>query len=71
MTNIDVILPLAIADTYTYRIPDGMSCPEVGMRVLVPLARKTITGLVYRIHTEVDAGNSPLTPSNLTLRDII
>ena len=71
MTNIDVILPLAIADTYTYRIPDGMSCPEVGMRVLVPLARKTITGLVYHIHTEVDAGNSPLTPSNLTLRDII
>jgi primosomal protein N' len=50
VVTIDVILPLAIADTYTYSVPDGMSCPEVGMRVLVPLARKTITGLVYRVH---------------------
>ncbi len=66
MVTIDVILPLAIADTYTYSVPDGMSCPEVGMRVLVPLARKTITGLVYRVHTT----EATVTP-DITLRPII
>ena len=66
MVTIDVILPLAIADTYTYSVPDGMSCPEVGMRVLVPLARKTITGLVYRVHTTEAA-----VTQDITLRPII
>ena len=66
MVTIDVILPLAIADTYTYSVPDGMSCPEVGMRVLVPLARKTITGLVYRVH-KTDGAVTP----DITLRPII
>ena len=54
------------ADTYTYSVPDGMSCPEVGMRVLVPLARKTITGLVYRVH-KTDGAVTP----DITLRPII
>lgn len=74
MLTINVILPLAIADTYTYSIPDGTACPEAGMRVLVPLGRKTITGLVYTINEEV-----PCSPSNtdntvaqtIHLRDII
>ena len=68
MITIDVILPLAIADTYTYRVPDSMSCPVAGMRVLVPLARKTITGLVYHVHPE----NSDASVGHtIQLRDII
>lgn len=68
MITIDVILPLAIADTYTYSVPESIACPRPGMRVLVPLARKTITGLVYRIHTQAPPDG---TPDNLKLRDII
>lgn len=68
MTTADIILPLAIADTYTYRVPDSMECPKVGTRVLVPLARKTITGLVYRIRPE-NADESVTV--DLKLRDII
>lgn len=68
MVLIDVILPLAIADTYTYRVPDSMPCPEAGMRVLVPLARKTITGLAYRLHPQ-NADTS--VEKNIQIRDII
>ena len=68
MVTVDVILPLAIADTYTYSIPDAMTCPEAGMRVLVPLARKTITGLVYRTRTE---NADEFVGKDITIRDII
>lgn len=68
MVQVDVILPLAIADTYTYSVPDSMACPAAGMRVLVPLGRKTITGLVERVHPE----NSDKTVEpNIRIRDII
>ncbi len=49
---IDVILPLAIRDCYTYSIPDGLSLPAPGTRVLVPLMRKEVRGIVLREHTE-------------------
>ncbi len=49
---IDVILPLAIRDCYTYSIPDGLSLPAPGTRVLVPLMRKQVRGIVLREHTE-------------------
>lgn len=69
MIKVDVILPLAIADTYTYSIPEGSSCPEPGMRILVPLARKTITGIVYRIRPENT--DATVTEQSIRLRDII
>lgn len=68
MITADVILPLAIADTYTYSIPEGLPYPQPGTRVLVPLARKTITGIIYRIHTE-NADDS--VSCNIQIRDII
>ena len=52
MRFIDVILPLAIRDTYTYSIPDGLSKPELGVHVEVPLMRKQVRGIVLREHTE-------------------
>ena len=53
---IDVILPLAIRDCYTYSVPDSLSMPKPGMRVIVPLMKKEVRGIVLREHTEpVDA----------------
>lgn len=48
----DVILPLAIKELYTYRIPlNGNLAPEIGMRVIVPLGkRKLYTAIIYRLH---------------------
>ena len=51
-----------------------MTCPEVGMRVLVPLGRKTVTGLVCRIDDEQTAArqNADATvDKNIRIRDII
>lgn len=49
---IDVILPLAIRDCYTYSVPDGFSIPAPGTRVIVPLMKKEVRGVVLRVHTE-------------------
>ena len=68
MVLIDVILPLAIANTYTYRVPDSIVRPQVGVRVLVPLARKTITGLVCGVHPE---NTDATVGQSVHLRDII
>lgn len=61
---IDVILPLAISATYTYRVPDNMPCPQIGTRVLVPLAKKEVVGIVSNLHT------SPVEDS-IRLRDVL
>ena len=49
---IDVILPLAIRDCYTYSVPDSLSVPAPGTRVIVPLMNKEVRGIVLREHTE-------------------
>ena len=52
----DIILPLAIADVYTYNIPAALlpianrQSPTTGCRVLVPLGKKSIIGIIYRKH---------------------
>ena len=52
MKAVDVILPLAIRDSYTYSVPDGLSMPAPGTRVVVPLMKKEVRGVVLREHTE-------------------
>ena len=51
---IDVILPLPLAGTFTYAVPDEWReriC--VGMRVVVPFGKKKMyTAIVYRIHSK-------------------
>ena len=73
MTNqslYDIILPLAIADVYTYNIPDTLlpiaNCqsPITGRRVLVPLGKKSVIGIIYCRH------EGELAP-NIKVRDII
>lgn len=52
---VDVILPLSIPNTYTYRLPFELNeLIQVGVRVVVPLGRaKLYTGIVVRIHEEI------------------
>ena len=64
MRLLDIILPMAIRETYTYALPDSMPMPAVGARVLVPLGKKVITGIVLREHTEPIA-------EGIALREII
>ena len=73
MTNqslYDIILPLAIADVYTYNIPEALLpiayrlSPITGCRVLVPLGKKSIIGIIYRRH------EGELAP-NIKVRDTI
>lgn len=46
MSLVNVILPLAIKDTYTYLVPEQMPVPAAGTRVLVPLGKKECIGIV-------------------------
>jgi len=57
----DVLLPLPIVGTFTYRVPyDLNEFIEVGHRVSVQFGRKRIySGLVKRIHTEVPKEHIP------------
>ena len=60
----DIILPLAISDVYTYNILETIQYPQIGSRVLVPIGRKSIIGIIYRRH------EGELAP-NIKVRDII
>ena len=52
----DVLLPLSIPGTYTYRIPPTMSL-SIGSRVLVPFGRKKIyTAIVSMLHDNEPKG---------------
>ena len=73
MTNqslYDIILPLAIADVYTYNIPEALlpianrQSPTTGCRVLVPLGKKSIIGIIYRKHEGE-------LPANVKVRDAL
>ena len=43
---VSVAVPVPAIDVLTYRVPDGMTQPVVGARVLVPLGTRTLTGVV-------------------------
>ena len=66
----DIILPLAIADVYTYNVPDALlpiansQSPLTGRRVLVPLGKKSIIGIIYRKHEGE-------LPENVKVRDVL
>ena len=66
----DIILPLAIADVYTYNIPASLlpianrQLPITGCRVLVPLGKKNVIGIIYRKHEGE-------LPANVKVRDVL
>ncbi len=65
MKYVDVILPLPLANTFTYSVPDEWAEQvRVGMRVVVPFGKKKIyTAVVYLVHMVV--------PTVYEARDII
>ena len=56
MAYADLILPLPLANTFTYEIPEKISDVEKGMRVVVQFgAKKLYTALVYEVHQNAPA----------------
>lgn len=64
MPYADLILPLPLANTFTYEVPDTITTLEQGMRVVVQFGAKKIhTALVCRLHT--------LAPENYLAKPIL
>jgi primosomal protein N' (replication factor Y) (superfamily II helicase) len=60
---VSVAVPVPALDLLTYGVPDSISSPPRGARVVVPLGRRTLTGVVMGEAT-------PLAP-DVDLRDVI
>lgn len=54
----DVILPLSVKNTFTYRVPFELNDSiQAGIRVVVPFGKsKFYSGIVTRVHEEIPAG---------------
>ncbi len=61
---VDILLPLALPETLTYRLPEGLhALAKPGQRAMVHLGKnKILTGLIWKIHS---------TPPSFAARDII
>ncbi len=60
----DIILPLPLANVFTYEIPINQQASlKKGMRVMVPVQKKIYTGIVYSIHL--------IKPENYETKEII
>ena len=46
MRLVRVAVPVPALDALTYRVPEDLTLPVAGARVLVPLGKRIITGLV-------------------------
>ena len=65
MKYVDVILPLPLANTFTYSVPDEWAdVVRIGMRVVVPFGKKKMyTAVIYVIHS--------VTPTIYEAKDIL
>ena len=71
MKYVDVILPVPLDGTFTYRLPDALvaGC-RIGMRVLVPFGKtKTYAGLAVRIHDDAPQLDDEQVKDALSLLD--
>ncbi len=46
MRLVSVAVPVPFLDVLTYQVPDGVALPERGARVVVPLGKRVVTGIV-------------------------
>ncbi len=55
---VDVILPIAVRNEFTYRVPFELNDEVLaGMRVIVPFGKgKLYTGIISRVHEEIPSG---------------
>src|SRR4051794_26956601 len=49
MCFVSVAVPVPLLGALTYAVPDGMSLPAIGARVLVPLGTRVMTGCVLDV----------------------
>lgn len=63
-TYLDVLVPVPVSGTFTYRLPQSVGrITQPGCRVLVPFGKgKTVTGIIRRVHHEK--------PVDVSVRDV-
>ena len=49
---VDVALPLPVQSTFTYRIPEPLTVPERGVRVVAPFGPRRVIGVVTGVYDE-------------------
>jgi len=59
ITYLDVALPTALPKVLTYKWGGAENPPSVGMRVVVPLGNRRLTGVVWAVHHNDPAGYIP------------
>ncbi|MBL0911350.1 MAG: primosomal protein N' [Bacteroidia bacterium] len=53
----DIIVPLALPQTLTYRVPEEFApVAECGQRVIVPVGTRLYTGIIWRLHDREPQG---------------
>ena len=53
---VSVAVPVPFLDVLTYQVPDGVAPPPRGARVVVPLGKRVVTGIVVDPAATLDAG---------------
>ncbi len=54
-----VAVPVPFLDILTYRVPDGVPLPARGARVVVPLGKRSVTGIVVDPAGSLETGQTP------------
>ena len=57
MRLVSVAVPVPFLDVLTYQVPEGLSPPVRGARVVVPLGTRTVTGIVIEPSASLDAAS--------------
>lgn len=60
MAFVSVAVPVPFLDLLTYQIPQGLTAPARGARVIVPLGKRTVTGIVVDAETAAATGTTTL-----------
>ena len=55
---VSVAVPVPFLDLLTYQVPDGVPPPPRGARVVVPLGKRVVTGIVIDPAATLDAGQT-------------
>ncbi len=70
MRLVRVAVPVPVLGSLSYAVPPTLSAPSVGARVLVPLGKRVLTGIVVDADGS-SAAESPGDASGGTMRDLI
>ena len=59
MRLVSVAVPVPFLDILTYQVPDGVPPPPRGARVVVPLGKRVVTGIVVNPTAVLEDGQTP------------